>query len=120
LWTENPEGLPVTVFEAYNEQEEAQYVVNEIGGLVAVEQYQLRNFAVMYRTNAQSRALEDALVRAGLPYRLVGATRFYERREVKDVMAYLRLVHDPYDDVSLGRIINVPGRGVGQRTMAEL
>ncbi len=120
LWTENPPGLPVTIFEVYNEQEEAQYVVNEIGGLVAVEQYQLRNFAVMYRTNAQSRALEDAFVRAGLPYRLVGATRFYERREVKDVMAYLRLVHDPYDDVSLGRIINVPGRGVGQRTMAEL
>jgi DNA helicase-2/ATP-dependent DNA helicase PcrA len=120
LWTENPPGLPVTVFEAYNEQEEAQYVVNEIGRLIAGEQYQLRNFAVMYRTNAQSRALEDAFVRAGLPYRLVGATRFYERREVKDVMAYLRLIHDPYDDVSLGRIINVPGRGVGPRTMAEL
>jgi len=74
----------------------------------------------MYRTNAQSRAIEEAFVRYGIPYRLVGAVRFYERREVKDVIAYLKLIHNPYDSVSLMRIINVPGRGIGQRTMDEL
>jgi DNA helicase-2/ATP-dependent DNA helicase PcrA len=75
---------------------------------------------VMYRTNAQSRALEEVFVRAGRPYRLVGATRFYERREVKDVLAYLRLIHNPQDSVSLGRIINVPRRSIGRKTMDQL
>jgi DNA helicase-2/ATP-dependent DNA helicase PcrA len=74
----------------------------------------------MYRTNAQSRVLEDAFVRAGLPYKLVGATRFYARREIKDVLAYLRLVHNPYDSVSLARIINVPPRGIGAKTISAL
>jgi DNA helicase-2/ATP-dependent DNA helicase PcrA len=74
----------------------------------------------MYRTNAQSRALEDAFVRAGLPYKLVGATRFYARREVKDMLAFLRLVHNPDDDVSLTRVINVPTRGIGQKTITAL
>jgi DNA helicase-2/ATP-dependent DNA helicase PcrA len=119
LWTQNEPGVPVTVFEAYNEQEEGQYVVSEIERLLG-QGYQHKDFAVMYRTNAQSRALEDAFVRAGLPYRLVGATRFYERREIKDVLAYLRLVHNPYDGLSLTRIINVPGRGLGTRTLADL
>ncbi len=119
LWTQNEPGVPVTVFEAYNEQEEGQYVVSEIERLLG-QGYQHKDFAVMYRTNAQSRALEDAFVRAGLPYRLVGATRFYERREIKDVLAYLRLVHNPYDGLSLTRILNVPGRGLGQRTLADL
>ena len=71
----------------------------------------------MYRTNAQSRLLEEAFLRAGLPYRLVGAQRFYGRREVKDVIAYLRLVHNPRDEVSLDRVINVPPRGVGDKTI---
>jgi DNA helicase-2/ATP-dependent DNA helicase PcrA len=74
----------------------------------------------MYRTNAQSRAIEEALIRAGVPYQLVGATRFYERREVKDCIAYLRLVHNPFDTVSLGRVINVPARGVGEKTTEQL
>jgi DNA helicase-2/ATP-dependent DNA helicase PcrA len=76
-------------------------------------------FAVMYRTNAQSRAIEEAFVQAGLPYRLVGATQFYQRREIKDVIAYLRVVHNPRDAVSFNRILNVPTRGIGQQTQAQ-
>ena len=78
------------------------------------------DFAVMYRTNAQSRLLEEAFLRAGMPYRLVGAQRFYGRREVKDVIAYLRLVHNPADEISLARVINVPPRGIGDKTLAAL
>ncbi|GAG22964.1 unnamed protein product, partial [marine sediment metagenome] len=85
-----------------------------------VEGLPLRGFAVMYRTNAQSRPLEEAFVRRNIPYRLVGGTRFYERREVKDLLAYLRLVHNPFDSVALMRIVNVPPRGIGDRTLAEL
>ncbi|MBI3953772.1 MAG: ATP-binding domain-containing protein, partial [Chloroflexi bacterium] len=82
--------------------------------------YERREIAVMYRTNAQSRALEESCSRYGVPYHLVGATRFYDRREVKDVIAYLRLIHNPYDNLSLGRVLNVPPRGIGQRTADEL
>ncbi len=120
LWTENEQGIPITVAQAYNEQEEAHFVVEQVERLVANGRHRPRNIAVMYRTNAQSRALEEAFVRYGHPYRIVGATRFYERREVKDVLAYLRLVRNPYDSVSLTRVINVPNRGIGQRTMADL
>jgi len=80
----------------------------------------LNDFGILYRTNAQSRAIEDAFVRAGTPYRLVGGARFYERREVKDVLAYLRLIHNPFDTVSLQRVINLPARGIGQKTVQEL
>jgi DNA helicase-2/ATP-dependent DNA helicase PcrA len=120
LHTEKGPGVPVIVHEAYNEQEEAQYVMDQIALLVAGGAYQPGDCAIMYRTNAQSRVLEDAFVRAGLPYKLVGATRFYARREIKDALAYLRLVHNPYDGVSLARIINVPPRGIGPKTMAAL
>jgi DNA helicase-2/ATP-dependent DNA helicase PcrA len=120
LWTENKVGVPITVVQTYNEQEEAHFVVNEVEKLVASGHWKAGDCAIMYRTNAQSRALEEEFVRYGLPYRLVGATRFYERREVKDVVAYIRLIHNPHDTVSLTRIINVPGRGIGQRTVAEL
>lgn len=120
LRTEKGRGLPIVVYEAYNEQEEAQYVVEQIARLVAEGICRPGDCAVMYRTNAQSRVLEDAFVRAGLPYKLVGATRFYARREIKDVLAYLRLVHNPYDSVSLARIINVPPRGIGAKTMSAL
>ena len=119
LWTENKVGVPITVVQTYNEQEEAHFVVNEVEKLVAGGHWKAGDCAIMYRTNAQSRALEEEFVRYGLPYRLVGGTRFYERREVKDVVAYLRLIHNPRDTVSLTRIINVPGRGIGQRTIAE-
>jgi DNA helicase-2/ATP-dependent DNA helicase PcrA len=118
--TEKGRGLPIVVHEAYNEQEEAQYVVDEIALLVAGGTCRPGDCAIMYRTNAQSRVLEDAFVRAGLPYKLVGATRFYARREIKDVLAYLRLVHNPHDSVSLARIINVPPRGIGLKTISAL
>ncbi len=120
LWTEEECGLPLTIIEAYDEEEEAQYVLGEIQRLEARGVCDLGDCAVMYRTNAQSRALEDAFVRAGVPYRLVGATRFYERREVKDIIAYLRLVHNPYDALSLLRIINVPRRAIGKKTLEQL
>jgi len=120
LWTQNARGLPITVFEAYDEQEEAEYVVRGIEQLVKDGSCALGDCAVMYRTNAQSRVIEDAFVRHALPYKLVGATRFYERKEIKDVLAYLRLIHNPYDDVSLQRIMNVPPRGIGAKTAAAI
>jgi len=120
LHTEKGRGLPIVVHEAYNEQEEARYVLDQIALLTAKGTCRPGDCAIMYRTNAQSRVLEDAFVRAGLPYKLVGATRFYARREIKDVLAYLRLVHNPHDSVSLARIINVPTRGIGAKTRSSL
>jgi DNA helicase-2/ATP-dependent DNA helicase PcrA len=120
LWTENAAGRPIVVHEAYDEEDEAAYVAEEIRRLAREEPIPYRSVAVMYRTNAQSRPLEEALVRRGIPYRLVGGTRFYERREVKDLLAYLRLVHNPFDSIALMRVINTPARGIGDRTIAEL
>jgi len=118
LWTDRGHGDPVVIYEAYDEMDEAEFVANEIAG--ALPERQPREFAVMYRTNAQSRAIEEALIRAGIRYQLIGGTRFYERREVKDVLAYLRLAYNPYDVVSFGRVVNVPGRGIGDRTLQQL
>jgi len=120
LWTENESGVPISVIEAYNEDEEAQFVISEIARLVEQDLVSPSGCAVMYRVNAQSRALEEAFMRYGVPYKLVGGTRFYQRREIKDIIAYLRLIQNPSDSISLSRIINVPGRGIGQRTLAEL
>ena len=120
LWTENDVGLPITVAETYTAQDEAQFVVNEVENLVSQGRFKFLDCAVMYRTNAQSRAIEEAFIRYGIPYKLVGGVRFYERREVKDVIAYLRLIHNPYDSVGLSRVINVPPRGIGTRTLEEL
>jgi DNA helicase-2/ATP-dependent DNA helicase PcrA len=120
LWTENEGGTPVTIIESYNAEEEAQSVVNEIEKLVSQEQISLKDCAVMYRVNAQSRALEETFLRYGVLYKLVGGTRFYQRQEVKDIIAYLRVIHNPQDNVSLTRIINVPGRGIGQKTINTL
>jgi DNA helicase-2/ATP-dependent DNA helicase PcrA len=120
LWTENEPGEPLRVVETYTEQEEAQFVVSEIERLVERGETSLSDFAVMYRTNAQSRALEEAFIRYGTPYKLVAGTRFYQRREVKDIVAYLRLIQNPGDNVSLLRIINVPQRGIGEQTQAKL
>jgi DNA helicase-2/ATP-dependent DNA helicase PcrA len=120
LWTSNDEGTAVTVHEAYNEQDEALYVVREFERMHRSSKTPLNSFGVLYRTNAQSRAIEDAFVKAGLPYRLVGGVRFYERREVKDVLAFLRLIHNPFDTISLLRVINLPPRGIGQKTVQEL
>ena len=120
LYTQKEQGALLEVHEAHNEEEEAQWVVREMDRLVKEEKYRYGDCAVMYRINAQSRALEEAHLRYGVPYRLVGAVRFYQRREVKDVVAYLRLIRNPYDEVSLERVINVPTRGIGARTVEEL
>jgi DNA helicase-2/ATP-dependent DNA helicase PcrA len=120
LWTDNESGELTMIVETYTEQEEAQFVVSEVERLAEQGKFRLGDCAVMYRTNAQSRALEEAFIRYGTPYKLVAGTRFYARREVKDTVAYLRLIQNPYDSVSLLRIINVPRRGIGQQTLAKL
>jgi DNA helicase-2/ATP-dependent DNA helicase PcrA len=119
LWTENPPGVPVVMHQAYDENDEALFVIRQVEALRrAGATYS--DVAVTYRTNAQSRALEDALVRYGVPYRLVGGTRFYQRREVKDIVAYLKLVANPSDGVSFQRVVNVPARGIGAKTVSDL
>ncbi len=118
LFTERKGGAKLIVREAYNETDEANAVVDTIQDLM-LQGYSGNACAAMYRTNAQSRALEEAFIGAGMPYRLVGATQFYQRREIKDVIAYLRVVHNPRDAVSLGRILNVPTRGIGQATQQQ-
>ncbi|MCH7616755.1 MAG: UvrD-helicase domain-containing protein [Chloroflexi bacterium] len=120
LWTENAAGQPVVVHEAYDHEDEATFVTDEIQRLVREDEAAYRDIAVMYRTNAQSRPMEEALVRRSVPYRLIGGTRFYERREVKDLLAYLRLIQNPFDAVAMMRVINKPSRGIGDRTLAEL
>jgi len=120
LWTENEQGELITVVETYTQQEEAQYVVSEVERLSERDEVRLAECAVMYRTNAQSRALEEAFIRYGIPYKLVAGTRFYERREVKDIIAYLRFIHNHQDSISLLRIINIPQRGIGERTLSQL
>jgi DNA helicase II / ATP-dependent DNA helicase PcrA len=120
LWTEKGRGDPIVVYEAYNEEEEAAFVAGEVKRLTREGVVRRGDIAVMYRTNAQSRALEERFVAERIPYRLVGGTRFYERREIKDLLAYLRLVLNPFDSVSLERVINVPPRRIGQKTVEEL
>ena len=120
LWTENEVGKPVVLAECLNEKDEAQTVVSTIDKLVQHDGLSYGDCAVMYRINAQSRALEEGLMRFGVPYRLVGGTRFYRRQEVRDLIAYLRVIHNPHDSISLARIINTPGRGIGQGTLAKL
>ncbi|NJK80654.1 MAG: ATP-binding domain-containing protein [Chloroflexaceae bacterium] len=120
LWTQNGSGVQATLIEGYDQNDEAQRVADEITHLMAREGYRPGDFAVMYRTNAQSRAVEEALMARHLPYYIVGGTRFYERKEVKDVLAYLRVVCNPADSVSMERIINVPKRSIGERTVADL
>jgi DNA helicase-2/ATP-dependent DNA helicase PcrA len=122
LWTDKAGGIPVQVREAYDEQDEAQYICREVQRLVAGHGYRYSDIAVMYRTNAQSRSIEESFVRYRIPHVLVGGTRFYERKEIKDVLAYLRLVHNPYDTASLRRILEQThsGRGVGKGTLAAL
>ena len=120
LFTERQGGAQLHVQEAYNEQEEAQFVVDTIRELQKKRLFKPGDCAVMYRTNAQSRAVEEQFVRSGLPYRLVGAQRFYGRKEIKDLLAYLRLVHNPADSVSFMRIINTPPRGIGAKTLEQI
>ena len=120
LFTENDDGVPIRIADTYTEEEEAQQVLQEVQRLMEHEGVTLRDCVVTYRVNAQSRALEEACLRYGVPYKIVGGVRFYQRREVKDLISYLRLMQDPFDEVSLTRIINVPARGIGKRTVDEL
>ncbi|HEX2097821.1 MAG TPA: UvrD-helicase domain-containing protein [Rubrobacteraceae bacterium] len=119
LWTALPEGERIRVFTAADDYAEARFVIAEIQRL-ADTGASLREIAVFYRTNAQSRTLEDVLVREGVPYQIVGGVRFYERAEIKDVMAYLSVISNKDDSVSLGRIINVPKRGLGATSIVRL
>ena len=119
LWSELGEGRPVQVVETEDEHAEARFVAAEIAGLVE-EGYSADEIAVFYRTNAQSRVLEDVLVRQGIAYQVIGGPRFYERAEIKDLVAYLQVLDNPYDAVSLLRIANRPRRGIGDTTLARL
>ena len=118
LWTAEGAGPQIVGYVADNEHEEARFVAEEIDRLSDTEGVRTGDVAVFYRTNAQSRALEEVLIRVGLPYKVVGGTRFYERREVKDAIAYLRAIANPDDDVNLRRVLNVPRRGLGDRSEA--
>ena len=125
LFTKNVTGAPINVMEGYDEGEEAQLVLREVASLTrptngGKARYRLGDIAVMYRVNAQSRAFEESCMRHGVPYQLVGGMKFYQRQEVKDLAAYLKLVANSNDDVSLARVINLPSRGIGRRTMDEL
>src|SRR5690606_23759279 len=120
LWTENIEGEKIKIYEAYDERQEARYVVDQIQDIIEVENYTYKDFAVLYRTNAQSRAMEDVLMKANIPYRIIGGTKFYERKEIKDLLAYLRLIANPHDDISFTRVVNVPKRGIGATSIDKL
>ncbi len=120
LFTDRSGGAQIVMREAYNENEEAEQIVRTVAGENRRGRRSYGDFAVMYRTNAQSRALEEAFIREGVPYKLIGATKFYGRREVRDIIAYLRVVHNLRDEVSLRRIINVPTRGIGAKTIEKL
>ncbi|PKB67898.1 MAG: hypothetical protein BZY82_01795 [SAR202 cluster bacterium Io17-Chloro-G3] len=120
LYTNKEQGAPVVIREAHNEEEEAQMVIQEVDRLGKEDGFRLADCAVMYRINAQSRALEEACLRYGTAYKIVGAVRFYHRREVKDLITYLRVINNPYDEVSLTRVLNTPPRGIGTRTVDSL
>jgi DNA helicase II / ATP-dependent DNA helicase PcrA len=120
LWTERGEGAQIVRYRAEDEYDEGAWVAHEVNRLHREEGLAWGDVAVFYRTNAQSRALEEAMVRAEVPYKVVGGTRFYDRREVKDVMAYLRVLVNPDDEVSWRRVVNVPKRGVGDTSVAKL
>jgi DNA helicase-2/ATP-dependent DNA helicase PcrA len=119
LFTQRRGGQSIALYEAYDEQEEADYLARKIESLTR-RHYELGDIAIMYRTNAQSRAIEETLIKHNIPYRLIGGTRFYTRREIKDILAFLRLTHNPDDDVSFLRVVNVPPRGIGTRTLAKV
>ncbi len=120
LWTENADGEPVVHFRAESGKDEAYYAAREVERLVADEGYSLRDIAIFYRVNAQSRLFEEVFLHQGIPYKVVGGAKFYERREVKDILAYLRVLASPQDSVSLRRIINVPKRGIGDTSVGHV
>ena len=119
LWTENEEGQPITYYRAQSEQDEGRYVLSQIQSLLR-DGYHYDDFAILYRTNAQSRVMEENLLKSNIPFRLVGGQRFFERLEIKDLLAYLRLIVNPQDDLSFRRIVNSPKRGVGATSLEKL
>lgn len=120
LWTENPKGLPLVVAGTKNAEEEAEFVIEEIERLIKKEKKNLLDFTVLFRTNAQSRVFEERLIEKNLPYKIVGGTKFYARREIKDIIAYLRFLKNPDDEQALLRIVNVPPRGIGQKSQEKI
>lgn len=119
LFSKLGNGQKITINESFNGTEEGRYVVQEIAKIIASGNFNPGDFAIMYRTNAQSRVLEEAFIQNNLPYRLVGAQRFYGRREIKDLLCYLRVIHNPVDEISLQRIINTPKRKIGAKTFGK-
>ncbi|HPL52517.1 MAG TPA: UvrD-helicase domain-containing protein [Bacillota bacterium] len=120
LWTQKSTGRLIIYHYAVDEREEADFIMNEVERVIAEEKRDLGDFAILYRTNAQSRVLEEACMSHGLPYRIVGGFKFYERKEVKDIVSYLRVIQNPDDDLSLKRIINIPKRGIGNAALDAL
>lgn len=119
LWTDNKNGERITISKLNNEREEANFIIEKINEFVNKGK-KYSDFAILYRTNAQSRIFEESLMMHDIPYKLIGALRFYDRKEIKDIIAYLRILVNPYDDISLKRIINVPKRGIGDGTINAL
>ncbi len=119
LWTDNEEGNQVVVESLLDSEEEAYFVANKVEELIK-EGYKPSDFAILYRTNAQSRTFEEIFMRKSIPYKIVGGLRFYDRKEIKDIIAYLKLIQNPVDDISLKRIINVPKRGIGNATLGKV
>ena len=120
LWTDKTEGAKIQHFTAQSEHEEAAFIGDTIAKKHDIHDVPYGDMAILYRTNAQSRVLEEALIKRALPYTMVGGTKFYDRKEIKDVLAYLRVLYNPFDDLSLLRIINVPKRSIGATTVAKL
>jgi len=120
LWTENDEGDKIKYYTAKNEYDEGQYIVDSIDKMIRENNLKYSDFAVLFRTNAQARAIEEVFMRESTPYRLIGGLKFYSRKEIKDMIAYLKLIHNPNDNVSLKRIINEPKRGIGDTTVEML
>ncbi|WP_044895056.1 DNA helicase PcrA [Bacillus alveayuensis] len=120
LWTENPEGNKIVYYQAMSESDEAQFVAGKIKEYVDSGKRKYSDFAILYRTNAQSRVMEEVLLKSNINYKIVGGIKFYDRKEIKDILAYLRLIANPNDDISLVRIINVPKRGVGASSLDKI
>lgn len=120
LWTDNHDGDKVTYYRAQNEGDESRYVVSKIQEEMKEKQLAYGDFAILYRTNAQSRMVEESLLKSNIPYKMVGGHKFYDRKEIKDVLAYLRLIANPADNMSFERIVNVPKRGIGPGTIEKL
>ena len=120
LWTQNDEGHLPCIYSGEDEYDEGRYRVEQIQHLKREEYFKNSDFAVLYRMNAQSRAIEDILMREGIPYKVIGGLKFYERKEIKDIIAYLRLIHNPSDNLSLKRIINEPKRGIGKTSLDKI